>query len=202
MPQKNFEAPQSNISSRTLVLCALMTAVSVVLSRMLIPMPNATTRFSIEHLPIILSGIFFGPLAGGIVGFCADFAGCLFSAYGYNPIFCLPAILYGVFGGLFRTRLLRGITVPRLVATVAPPVVLGSIAWQSLALSLIYHSGGSFQESLLVYLTTRSLQFGIMLVLYTVILRLLFRSNIFQRMELWPAGPYHDTEGNDPLEHP
>ena len=75
---------------RTLVSCALLAAVSVVLARFIVPMPNETTRFSIEAVPIFLAGMLFGPLPGALVGFAADFVGCLFSGYGYNPLFCLP----------------------------------------------------------------------------------------------------------------
>ena len=64
---------------RTLVSCALLAAVSVVLARFIVPMPNETTRFSIEAVPIFLAGMLFGPLPGALVGFAADFVGCLFS---------------------------------------------------------------------------------------------------------------------------
>ena len=80
-------------STKTLAYCALLAALSVVLARFVIPMPNVTTRFSIEAVPIFLAGMLFGPMAGGLVGFSADLVGCLFSGYGYNPLFCVPPIL-------------------------------------------------------------------------------------------------------------
>ena len=92
---------------RAMVTCALLTAVSVVLARFLIPTPNEVTRFSLEAVPIFLAGMLFGPLPGALTGFAADFIGCLFSPYGYNPIFCVPPILYGLCAGLFRPWLTR-----------------------------------------------------------------------------------------------
>ena len=84
------------MTTRTLAYCALLAALSVILARLVIPMPNEFTRFSIEAVPIFLAGMLFGPLAGGMVGFTADFVGCLmFSLYGYNPIYCIPPILSG-----------------------------------------------------------------------------------------------------------
>ena len=77
------------LSTKTLAYCALLAALSVVLARLVIPMPAADTRFSIEAVPIFLAGMLFGPLPGALVGFVADFVGCLFSPYGYNPLFCL-----------------------------------------------------------------------------------------------------------------
>ena len=100
-------APHHGLQNvRTLVSCALLAAVSVVLARFIIPMPNETTRFSIEAVPIFLAGMLFGPLPGALVGFVADFVGCLFSGYGYNPMFCVPPILYGLCAGLFQPLLL------------------------------------------------------------------------------------------------
>ena len=182
--QKN--APKRAMSTKTLAYCALLAAISVVLARLIIPMPNASTRFSIEAVPIFMAGMLFGPMAGGLVGFSADLVGCLFSGYGYNPIFCLPPILYGVFGGVFRHWLAGKLSIPRLTASFLPPVVLGSILWQSAALSFVYNSKGSFRLSMIYFLSTRGVQFAITLVLDVLLIYLLFRANIFGRMGIWP----------------
>lgn len=112
---------------KAMVTCALLTAISVVLARFLIPTPNEVTRFSLEAVPIFLAGMLFGPLPGALTGFAADFIGCLFSPYGYNPIFCVPPILYGLCAGLFRPWLTRRCSPLRLAAAFLPAVVLGSI---------------------------------------------------------------------------
>ena len=45
-------APRHGLQNvRTLVSCALLAAVSVVLARFIIPMPNETTRFSMKPCP-------------------------------------------------------------------------------------------------------------------------------------------------------
>ena len=173
--------------TRNLAYCALLAALSVVLARLIIPMPNATTRFSIEAVPIYLAGMLFGPMAGGLVGFCADFVGCLFSGFGYNPLFSLPPILYGVFGGVFRYYLSKKISLPRLALAFLPPVVGGSILWQSFALSFVYNSKGSFQASMVYFLSTRSLQFAVTLVLDVLVIYLLMRTRLFERTGIWPA---------------
>lgn len=173
-----------NMSTKTLSYCALLAALSVILARLMGLMPNASSRFSIEAVPIFLAGMLFGPLPGALVGFVADFVGCLFSAYGYNPIFCIPPILYGVFGGVFRHYLSKNVSIPRLIVAFLPPVVLGSLLYQSATLSYIYYEG-AFIQGFLYHLSTRSVQFAITLVLDVVLLRLLFRSGIFQRLGLW-----------------
>jgi len=173
-------------STRVLAYCALLAALSVVLARLIIPMPNASTRFSIEQVPIFLAGMLFGPGAGAMVGFCADFVGCLFSGYGYNPLFSLPPVLYGFFGGVFQSYLRGNVSVPRLAAAFAAPVVGGSILYQSAALSFVYNSKGSFSASMTYFLTTRSVQFAVTMALDVMIIYFLFRSRIFDRMGIWP----------------
>ena len=178
-------ASKRTMTTKALAYCALLAALSVVLARLIIPMPNVTTRFSIEAVPIYLAGMLFGPMAGALVGFSSDLVGCLFSGYGYNPLFCLPPILYGVFGGLLRRWLMGKPGLPRLAVSFLPPVVLGSILWQSAALSYVYNSKGSFQASLVYFLSTRTFQFAVTLVLDVLIVYLLMKSRVFDRMGLW-----------------
>lgn len=174
----------ARMSTKVLAYCAVLMAISVILARFLIPMPNDSTRFSLEAVPILLSGILFGPVAGAMVGFGADFIGCLFSPYGFNPIFCLPPILYGLSGGLFRPWLKQGVTAVKLVVTVLLPVVLGSVLYQSATLAYIYYDG-LFFEGFLFYLGTRSIQFAVTMVLDVVLLRLLFLSGLIRRLRIW-----------------
>ena len=173
------------MATQTLAYCALLMALSVVLARLMGLMPEQSARFSLESVPIFLAGMLFGPVAGGMVGFGADFVGCLFSAYGYNPIFCVPPILYGVFAGLFRHWLAKGVTIPRLAAVLLLPIPLGSVLYQSCTLSYMYYDG-AFLQGLVMYLTTRGIQFSIMLVLDTLVVWLLVRAGIFERMGIWP----------------
>lgn len=173
------------MTTKTLASCALLVALNVVLSRLIGLMPNASSRFSIEAVPVFLAGMLFGPVAGSMVGFSADFIGCLFSAYGYNPVFCVPPILYGLFGGLFRHYLAKKLSIPRLALAFVPPVVLGSVLYQSFTLTYMYYEG-AFVEGLMFYLSTRSVQFAITGALDVLIIYLLLRTKLFERTGVWP----------------
>ena len=190
---------KQRMATKTLVSCALLAALSVVLARLAGLMPNAFTRFSIEAVPIYLAGMLFGPMAGGLVGVSSDFVGCLFSAFGYNPVFSLPPILYGVFGGLFRRHLVKKISLPWMVVGFLPPVILGSILYQSFALAYFYYYdpnvAGSFQQGLVYFLSTRSLQFAVVLVIDVLLIYLLFRTKVFNRLKLWPP-ENHKKDGS------
>lgn len=170
----------ASMTTKTLTYCALLAALSVAMARLFGLMPNEYSRFSIESIPTFLAGVLFGPLAGGLVGFVSDFVGTLFSGYGYNPMFCLPPILYGVCGGLFRRYLAKKLSLLRLLLAYAVPVLLGSVLWQSFALDFVYDLG------FVLLLSTRSVQFSITLVINVVIVNLLFRTKMFNHMGVWP----------------
>lgn len=171
-------------TTKMLTTCALLAAMSVILARLVIPMPNETTRFSIEAVPIFIAGMLFGPLAGGLVGFVADFVGCLFSPYGFNPIFCVPPILYGLSAGLLRGLLRRKCAIWTIALAFLPPILFGSILWQSFALAFTY-SKDTLWESFCAFLVSRGIQFAVTFVLDVLIVYLLYKSNIFTAAKLW-----------------
>ena len=159
-----------------LTVCALLTALSVVLARLLTVIPSEVSRFSLEAVPILLAGLLFGPVPGAAVGFAADFIGCLFSPYGYNPIFCLPPILYGLWAGLLRGFVWQKPSVWRVALAVFPAALCGSVLWQSAALALVY-GGEAKLPFFLTRLAARSVQFAFTGVVDTVTVWLLARRN-------------------------
>ena len=182
-------------ATKALTYCSLLAALSVVLARFLVITPNESTRFSLEAVPIFLAGLLFGPASGAMVGFAADFIGCLISPFGYNPIFSIPPILYGLFAGLARRYVSAKTNPLRLLLSFLPPVVLGSLLYQSAALAFMYYDG-LFPQGFLFYLTTRSIQFAITLVLDVLMLYIVLHSGVFQRLHLWPI-PQKSKGGSD-----
>ena len=182
----SVEKTGTTMQTRTLVFCALLAAITVVLARLIIPMPNATTRFSVEAVPVFLAGMLFGPIPGMLVGLVSDAVGCLFSGYGYNPLFAVPPILYGLCGGLFRPLLARKTTVFTIALAFAPAVVLGSILYQSWSLAFVYNSQGAFKASFLFLLNQRAIQFAVTFVLDVLIVWALYKTRVFHAAKLWP----------------
>ncbi len=175
---------KSAATLKALVYSAMLAALSVVMARFLSFSVAGGVRWSLDKFPLFLAGMFFGPVMGALTGFVADFTGSLMQ-FGFNPILCLPAIVYGLSGGLLRRFLLNNFSMFRLVCSYLLPTVVGSVLYQSFALSYAYPKGPFF-ESLLYYLSTRSIQFAIVLVLETLIVYMLMRSNIFSRLGVWP----------------
>lgn len=84
---------------KVLVCAALLTAISIVLGKYLAINPTVFLRISFENLPILMAGMFFGPVIGGVVGAGADLIGCFLVGYAINPIITLGSALVGVISG-------------------------------------------------------------------------------------------------------
>ena len=195
MPEKEMSTvARPAFSTYSLTVCALLTAMSVVLARVLTLIPAETTRISLEALPIVLAGLLCGPIPGALVGFAADLIGCLFSPFGYNPIFCLPPILYGLLAGLVRRYVQEKSTLPRTALAFFPAALLGSVLWQSMALALVY--GGEAKEAFfLTKLVSRGIQFALTASVDTLIVWLLLRRGALsgvQRHIQTKGGRKHD----------
>ena len=175
----------NKLSTKTMAYGALLTAWSVVLARLVIPMPNAFTRFSIEAVPIFLAGMLFGWLPGALVGFAADFIGCLFSGYGYNPLFCVPPILYGVMGGVLTMLTGRKTNLMALIVGFLTAVVIGSVGYQSFTLAAVYSPMESYKASVLYFLASRGVQFAVTATVDIAIIYMLLKSRVFDRLSLW-----------------
>lgn len=172
------------ITTKMVVYCALLAALSVVMARVLSFSTPDGIRWSLDKFPLFLAGMFFGPLMGALTGFTADFIGSLMQ-FGFNPLLCPPAILYGLFGGLLRWFIQKNPSVWRLGLSYLFPVVIGSILYQSCMLAYFYFDGAYF-EGVLYYLGTRTFQFSIMLVAETLIIFMLMKTNVFTQLGVWP----------------
>lgn len=175
MRKNRYTGRRATFNTYALTVCALLTALSVVLARLLTVIPSEVSRYSLEAIPIVLAGLLFGAVPGAAVGFAADFIGCLFSPYGYNPIFCLPPILYGLWAGLMGRYVLTRPSLLRAALAFFPAAAVGSVLYQSGALALVY--GGSAKLSFFTtQLAVRSVQFLVTAAVDTVLVTVLLRS--------------------------
>ena len=86
-------------------VCAILAALYFVFD--LISIKAGPFKLSVSGLPIILVAIIYGPIDAMIVGFTGAFLGQLLS-YGFTPttiLWCLPALVRGLFVGLFTKKL-------------------------------------------------------------------------------------------------
>ncbi len=175
--------------TKTLTGCALMVALQVILARFAVLTPNVTTRLSIEAVPVFIAGMLYGPIPGALVGLAGDVIGCLFSPFGFNPLFCVPPILYGLTGGFFNPRFGDSCKIWHFAVGYLPPVLVGSILYQSATLAYIYGEGAFF-ESFIVQLSARAVQFAIIYMVDVLITYVLCRANFLAI--LMPRRNYYD----------
>ena len=96
MPKSSFFSPHR------LALLAMLTAASIVLSRLCVIYLTPTLRVEFGNLPIFLAGLFLGPASGVIVGGLADVLGATLSGVVYCPPLTLAAMFIGLLAGLLR----------------------------------------------------------------------------------------------------
>ncbi|MBO5024008.1 MAG: folate family ECF transporter S component [Clostridia bacterium] len=112
---------------RVMAVAALLTALSIVLGKYLAVNVTDSLRISFENLPILMAGLFFGPLIGGVVGAAADMIGCFLVGYSINPIITLGAFLIGVISGIIGMYAFPGKENWRATPRVFLPVALSHI---------------------------------------------------------------------------
>lgn len=102
-----------SLDSKMLTRIALLIALNIILERVLslrIPLGGVEgMRIGIGTLPVILAGVFMGPLAGGLVGGIGDLVGYFVNPIGpYMPHFTMTAALRGIIPGLIILLAVRG----------------------------------------------------------------------------------------------
>lgn len=96
----------SSDSTRSIVACGLLTATSIVLTRLfsfMIPIGGVgAIRLGFGPLPVIMAGVMFGPVAGGAVGMVADVLGYAINPMGgaFIPQLTVVAAITGMVPGL------------------------------------------------------------------------------------------------------
>jgi ECF transporter S component (folate family) len=106
MPKQKEKSGKASVSRRRhailtrLAVCAMMTALSVVLCRLLGWSPaESMGRVEIGFLPVAIVGMLYGPLWSGVVYGTADLIGAAIFT-GVNPWITLCKVAFGVLLGL------------------------------------------------------------------------------------------------------
>ncbi len=127
---------------KSLCACALLCAAAVSIAYVCkFFTVGGSLRVTFENLPIILSGIFFGPIAGFATGICTDIVSTAISFYGLgglNPILTLGVGCVGLVSGLmFRIPGIKKDAV-RVLLSVASAHVISNMLIKSIGLMVYY----------------------------------------------------------------
>ena len=124
------------LSLKGLLVMALFIALSMVFKRFSITM--GPFRISFENLPLILSGIIFGPVIGFITGAVADILGCFISGFTIIPLITLGAAMIGCVPGIVSFYCFKDRPTLKIVMSVALAHLVGSVIIKSIGLHFAY----------------------------------------------------------------
>ena len=167
---------------RRICLGGILAALSIVFGKLLAFNIGELFRISLENLPIILGGIFLGPIFGAAVGMVADLVGCLIVGYTINPFITLGAMAVGLVSGLVAKALPREKKSSAFIA-VSLAHLIGSVLIKSAGLSWFY---GTDYLTLLGY---RCINYGVIIAIeYTIIYILTKNKGVFTILERLGGG--------------
>lgn len=122
-----------------LVILAMLTAVSIILTRFLVIYLTNEVRISLGNIPVILAGVWFGPGWGLLVGFVADFVGStVFSAYGWYAPMTLTPMVIGLLAGVLAHIPVTNNSIPRWIVVTVLCNIPTTMLWTTLCLSWMY----------------------------------------------------------------
>jgi ECF transporter S component (folate family) len=119
-------------SVKMLTIAAMLTAMSVAIGiacKTLLNFSDGLFRITFENLPIIISGILFGPIVGGLVGAASDLISYLLSPQIYAPnlIVTAGAFSVGVVSGVISKYVLKKKNRTQIIVSAASAHIVGSM---------------------------------------------------------------------------
>ena len=134
------------ISVKMLTIAAMLTAMSVVIGiicKNFLNFGNGLFRITFENLPIILSGILFGPIVGGLVGAASDLVSYLLSPQTLPPnlVVTAGAVCVGVISGTMAKFVVKDKGTGQIIISAALAHIIGSMIIKPIGLYQFYQWG-------------------------------------------------------------
>jgi ECF transporter S component (folate family) len=121
---------------------ALLIALGVLFKGYLTFMIGTALRIGLFELPIVLAGVLYGPMAGGLVGVGVDLLGYLINPGGvFFPGFTLSAALSGALPALILGKSRLRASPGAVFAAIGITQILNSLLLNALWLSILYGPG-------------------------------------------------------------
>ncbi len=127
-------------NTRVMIISALFVALSIVLGKFLAFNIGDSIRISLENLPILMAGIFFGPFVGGAVAIVADIVGCILKGYALNPVITLGAASIGILSGVISMYLRNKNITLNTAVSIAVSHIIGSLIIKSIGQRIYFHT--------------------------------------------------------------
>ena len=153
----------------TLTLSAMLTAMSVLIGifcKNFMNFGGGLFRVTFENLPILLSGIMFGPVAGGMVGAASDIVSYLMSpqAYPINLTVTVGATLVGVISGAISHYAFKRKGYARIIVSSALAHIVCSMIIKPIGLYSYY--GALVLWRIPLYLVIAPIEISLICIMY------------------------------------
>ena len=130
-------------SVKSMTIAAMLTAMSVVigiLCKNFLNFGGGLFRVTFENLPIIMGGLLFGPVIGGIIGAASDLLSYIFSAQIYPPnlIVTAGAISVGVVSGIMSRYVVKKKGTLQIIVSGGLAHIVGSMIIKPIGLYQFY----------------------------------------------------------------
>lgn len=158
---------------KTLVICSLLAALSIIFGKFLAIPAGNFMRFSFENTPIFLAGYMFGPVWGCLVALVADLLGSILRGYDINLIITLGAVVIGTLGGISFMLLKNMPLLAKIFLSVFLANFIGSVVIKTFGLQMLYATPYH------VLFLWRCLNYVIMTAIDAFLLYFLFKSKSF-----------------------
>lgn len=160
-----------------LTMAAMLTAMSVVIGifcKSLLNFGGGLFRITFENLPIILTGILFGPVMGAVVGAGSDLVSYLLSPQVYPPnlIVTLGAAVIGFLSGLISHTVIKKRGSVQIIVSGSVAHFIGSVIIKSIGLYQFYGMAILWRAPLYVVIT----------FIEVTLLCLLFKNDSFRKI--------------------
>lgn len=160
------------INTKQLVTCALLSAVGGLLTGPL-SFYFGSWKISFASIPVMIAGIMFGPLLGGLTGFTADLIGFFLAPRGaYNPLFSISFALFGIIAGLVYKNSDKP-TIGKLLVTTVSTQFICSLILNSLIMVYCY----GVTKAIFI---TKFAYNAVMVPINAVVLQILLKSVVYK----------------------
>ena len=154
---------------KTVTAAAMLTAMSVVIGifcKNFLNFGGGLFRVTFENLPILLSGILFGPIVGALVGAATDLISYFLSAQTYPPnlIVTAGAMAVGLVSGLFSKYIVKKRGYAQIIISSAAAHIIGSMIIKPIGLFTFYSWAVLWRIPL--YLVIAPVEIAILCMLY------------------------------------
>ena len=158
-----------NKNVRALTTSAMLTAMSVIIGiicKNFLNFGGGLFRITFENLPIILTGILYGPIVGGAVGIATDLISYFLSSQIYPPnlIVTFGAAMVGVVAGVCAKFIVKKRGYAQIIISGAVAHIVGSMIIKPIGLFQFYQWAVLFRIPL--YLIIAPIEIVILCLLY------------------------------------